>query len=132
MQHKTLAKKGWGQLSLAEQLGNIGSEISRAIHWNGKDENLFKQAVERALELFDLTLDDPRWIGHSPYRSLRRSAGRQEIARVREVFCDTVFGDQKYSTTLADLLRYFDQFAYLARFIFLRRDKIDRVGYILK
>lgn len=101
-QHQALANGGWQKLSLANQLGNIGSEISRAIHWNGRDEKLFKEAVWRALELFDLTLDDPRWIGR-----------RQEIARVKEVFCDIVFGDKKYKTTLADLLRYFDQFAYL-------------------
>lgn len=101
--HKTLAEGKWQKLSLAEQLGNIGSEISRAIRWRGKDENLFQSAVWRALELIDLTLDDSRWIGH-----------HQEIGRVREVFCDTIFGDKKYNTTIADLLPYFDQFAYLA------------------
>jgi len=100
--HKELAGGRWRTLSLAEQLGNIGSEISRALNWQNKDKKIFWNAVERALELFDLTLDDPRWKGR-----------RQEIARAREVFCDIVFGDKKYNTTLADLLRYFDQFAYL-------------------
>jgi hypothetical protein len=31
--HKGLAADAWGYLSLAEQLGNIGSEISRAERW---------------------------------------------------------------------------------------------------
>lgn len=103
-QHKLLAEGGWQKLSLAEQLGNIGSEISRAMRWQGKDEKNFENAVDRALELFDLTLDDPRWRGR-----------HQEIARAREVFCDTVFGKKEYRDSLQNLLRYFDQFAYAAR-----------------
>ena len=102
--HKSLSEGEWRKLSLLEQLGNIGSEISRALRWQGKDEELFNGAVERALELFDLTLDDPRW------RKRMR-----EIARVREVFCDTVFGKKEYQSSLEDLLRYFDQFAYAVR-----------------
>ena len=49
--------------SLFEQLGNIGSEVSRAQKWQGKDEKIYQNTVNRALELFDLTLDDPRWKG---------------------------------------------------------------------
>mgnify|MGYP001599270616 FL=1 len=102
--HKSLSEGEWRKLSLLEQLGNIGSEISRAGRWQGKDEELFNGAVERALELFDLTLEDPRW------RKRMR-----EIARAREVFCDTVFGKKEYQSSLEDLLRYFDQFAYAVR-----------------
>lgn len=103
--HKELAAGRWKELSLAEQLGNIGSEISRAIRWQDKDKKLFEGAVWRALELFDLTLDDPRWRGRT-----------RETARVREVFCDIVFGDSQYNTSLQDLLNYCDKFAYAARF----------------
>ena len=102
--HKSLSEGEWRKLSLLEQLGNIGSEISRAGRWQGQDEELFNGAVERALELFDLTLEDPRW------RKRMR-----EIARAREVFCDTVFGKKEYQSSLEDLLRYFDQFAYAVR-----------------
>lgn len=102
--HQLLAAGGWQKLSLAEQLGNIGSEISRAMHWQGKDKKLFDAAVDRALELFDLTLDDSRW-----------NSRKQEIARAREVFCDTVFGKKEYHDSLPGLLCYFDQFAYAAR-----------------
>ncbi len=104
MIHQSLAEGGWQKLSLAEQLGNIGSEVSRAMRWQGKDEKNFQSAVDRALELFDLTLEDPRWRGRL-----------WEIARAREVFCDIVFGKNEYRSSLQDLLRYFDQFAYAAR-----------------
>jgi hypothetical protein len=31
-QHKTLEER-WGQMSLSQQMGNIGSEVSRAAFW---------------------------------------------------------------------------------------------------
>lgn len=103
-QHQSLAAGRWTTFSLAEQLGNIGSEIHRAIRARG-DEKRFKGAVERALELFDLTLRDPRW---------RRRL--KEVARARELFCTAVYDDcTKYDTTLEDLDRYFTYFAIAAR-----------------
>lgn len=102
--HKELAKSRWFQFSLAEQLANIGSEVSRARKWQGKDEDTFWGAVDRALELFDLTLADSRWRGRL-----------REIARVREVFCDALFGGKNYQSSLEDLERYFLLFAFLVR-----------------
>lgn len=102
--HKTLAAGRWQTFSLAEQLGNIGSEVSRAKNWQGKDEKLFWSAVERASELFDLTLQDPRWRGRL-----------REIARAREVFADAVTGGKEYKSSLGELARYFDTFALAAR-----------------
>jgi hypothetical protein len=102
-QHKELAAGRWYKLSLAQQLGNIGSEVSRAANWQNKDEKLFWGAAERALELFDLTLADPRWKGR-----------RFEIARAREVFCDALYGGQMYKSSLQNLISYFDQFALAA------------------
>ena len=102
--HKELAAGRWYELSLKEQLSNIGSEVLRAARQQGKDEKLFWAAVERALELFDLTLEDSRWKGR-----------RWEIARAREVFCDAVYGGKLYQSSLQDLMRYFDQFAYAVR-----------------
>lgn len=84
-----------------EQLGNIGSEVSRASKWKNKDEKIFNNAVDRALELFDLTLDDERWRGR-----------RNEIARAREVFADAVLGGQEYNSNLEGLNKYFLSFAY--------------------
>jgi len=102
--HANLGKGRWFELSLAEQLGNIGSEVFRASHAEGKDEKLFWAAIERALELFDLTLEDPRWKGR-----------RREIARAREVFCDAVYSGKRYQSSWHDLVRYFDEFAFVAR-----------------
>ena len=102
--HKELAAGRWYKLSLMEQLGNIGGEVLRVWRAQNKDQKLFEQAEERALELFDLTLSDPRWKGR-----------RGEIARAREVFCDAIYGGQLYKSSLSDLTKYFDHFAFAAR-----------------
>ncbi len=102
--HKDLAGGRWQELDLAEQLGNIGSEVSRARRYQGGDEKRFQGAVERALELFDLTLSDKRWRGRL-----------KEIGRAREVFCDAVLGGKEYGTCLEDLQKYFDYFGIAAR-----------------
>lgn len=103
--HKNVALEGWRTLSLMEQLGNIGSEVARAARWQGKDDHHFKNAVFRALELFDLTLDDPRW-----------KERLEEIARAREVFCDAALNNgAEWHATLSSLDVYFLQFALAAR-----------------
>lgn len=101
-QHKSLAAGRWFQLSLVEQLGNIGSEVGRARRAKG-DKERFDGAVRRALELFDLTLSDPRW-------------RKKELCRARELFCDAVYGGILYGTTLEYLDdHYFYYFDYAAR-----------------
>ena len=102
--HRDLAAGRWGQFSLAEQLGNVGSEVGRMLRWRGRDERLMAGAFDRALELLDLTLADPRW------RERLR-----EIARARELLCDAAGGGRAYGTTLEDLDRYFLAFAVVAR-----------------
>lgn len=90
-------------MSLAEQLANIGSEVGRASRWQDKDFKLFQGAVGRALELFDLTLEDSRWRGRL-----------QEIGRLKELFCDGALGGSEYGTSLSGLEKYFLPFANLA------------------
>lgn len=102
-QHQSLAEGRWFSFSLAEQLGNIGSEVNRAIQARN-DAKRFDRAIVRALELFDLTLSDLRW---------RKRL--KEIARAREVFCDAAYGFSEYNTTLEDLNTYFFYFALAAR-----------------
>lgn len=104
IQHKELALGRWRQLSLSEQLGNIGSEVSRAARWQGKDQDLFQGAFSRALELFDMTIEDPRWRGRC-----------REIGRAREVFCDAAEGGKQYGSSLKDLESYFLDYALAAR-----------------
>lgn len=93
-------------MSILEQMGNIGSEVGRAAKWQGKNEERFRGAVARALELFDLTLGDPRWRGMGRWR---------EIATARMLFCRAVEGDNEYKTSLHDLDKYFLFFAFAAR-----------------
>src|SRR5262245_10083100 len=93
--HRDLAAGGWFELSLNEQLGNVGSEVSRAVRWMAKDPERARTALYRADDLIDLTLDDPRQ---------RRSVARlREIARAREVVIDFLDGPNQYGSTAASL-----------------------------
>ena len=59
-QHKKLAEDRWNDLSLIEQMANLGSEIERSILWRKRGKKIyFKKAFERGLELLALTIDDP-------------------------------------------------------------------------
>jgi hypothetical protein len=102
--HPGLAAGGWQRLSLVEQLANVGTEVGRMIRWRGRDEARAWAAFERALELLDLTLADPRW-----------RSRLKEIARARELLCDAEAGGTAYGTTLEGLDRYFLAFAVAAR-----------------
>jgi hypothetical protein len=96
----------WRSLSLAQQLGNVGSEVGRALKWRSRNPAIAQRALERALELIDLTLDDPRH-GASVARL-------REICRVRETLLEFFLGTNRYGWTEAALMRYFDSFAVAA------------------
>lgn len=102
--HPTLAAGRWRTFSLAEQLANIGSEVGRALNWQSRDGAISRNAAERALELLDLTIGDPRW-----------RTRLKELTRTREIFCDLLFGRNEYGGSPEALERYFTQFAVLAR-----------------
>ncbi|MFH1990297.1 MAG: hypothetical protein ABIJ19_00350 [Patescibacteria group bacterium] len=94
----------WKKLSFYEQMGNIGSEVSRALNWRDKDIKLYENATNRAFELLDLTIADSRW-------HLRL----KEIVRARELLADAMFGGKEYKITFEDLNNYFFHFALAAR-----------------
>ena len=94
----------WQKLSFYEQMGNIGSEVGRALNWQNKDEKSYNNAIDRALELLDLTIADSRWRGRL-----------KEIVRARELLADAMFGGKEYKTTFEDLNTYFFHFALAAR-----------------
>ena len=100
-----VSKERWQTLTLAEQLGNIGSEVGRAAKWQAKDENSFWGATTRAMDLFDLTQADQRWHNR-----------RSELDRAREVFADAVLGGKEYKSNLKDLEKYFMLFALVAQY----------------
>lgn len=103
--HQQLAAGRWYQLSLMEQLANIGSEVERAINWQAKgDDEYSRLAFERALELFDLTLVDSR-----------HRKRLKELCRAREVVADYFVGGGTYGSSTESLKNYFYQFAYASR-----------------
>lgn len=104
--HPSLAGGRWHTLSLAEQLGNVGSDVERAMraHAAGQRER-FERALDRALELFDLTATDPR----------RTLPQRREVLRAREQFCRVFFDETAEADLARYLSKYFLQFAVAAR-----------------
>ena len=106
-QHAELATGRWHTLSLMEQLGNIGSEVERTIRWKNKQNSVqATKAMERALELLDLTASDQRWI---------QAKRLKEILRMREVLCDWFYGDNEYHSTAEQWQKYFLYFGIAAR-----------------
>jgi hypothetical protein len=104
--HKDLLKSGrWFELSLVEQMANIGCDIERAIQWK-KNGNLeeSKRAFERALELLDFTKADHK----------NRGASLREICRVREALVDHFVYANEYKTTDELWQQYFYDFNYAA------------------
>ena len=103
-QHKNLAAGHWRELSLAEQLGNIGSEIHRAMMRQKTGGQDYSNAIDRALELLNLTIQDPRW-----------KMRLKEITRAKELLGDAIYGGKEYGSTLENLDKYFFIFALAAR-----------------
>jgi hypothetical protein len=92
-------------MSLMDQLGNAGSEVSRALRARASGNAARERsALHRFLELMDLTISDPRLRGR-----------RKELCRAREVVCDYFVGDNVYRSTPESLDRYFLTFAKAAR-----------------
>ena len=103
--HKTLTPSHWFQFSLFEQLANVGCDIERTIYWkNNGNLGYSKQAFERALELLDLTVADPK----------NKGPRLKEILRVREALVDYFVYDNEYNTSDTLWQQYFFDFNYAA------------------
>ena len=95
----------WSQFSLTQQLGHVASEISRAKHWEEKGDAASRdKALERALELIDLTLLDRRW-----------AKRLKEIVRLREVICDWFSQQENYDVSRLSIDEYCATFALYGR-----------------
>lgn len=87
-------------MSLAEQMLNIGSEVSRANRWKAKgNEEQCHRAADRALELMSLTID-----------ANKSRPGLKELCRLYEVLADYYYDQNVYKTDPKQLQRYFDVF----------------------
>lgn len=96
----------WHELTLMEQLGNIGSEVERVISWRNRgNSELSAKALDRTLQLLTLTIGDTRW----------HDAKLGELTRIREIICDAFVGDNVYNTSDEYLSKYFLAFAVAAR-----------------
>jgi len=100
--HKDLSLNKWFNLSLFEQLANIGMDVERTIRWRNKENAEFsKKSFERVLELLDFTIADPK-----NRRQLK------EIMRVREALVDHFVYDNEYASTDDSWQKYFFAFNY--------------------
>ncbi|MCX5748636.1 MAG: hypothetical protein NTZ10_00095 [Candidatus Saganbacteria bacterium] len=105
IRHKDLASGRWHSLRLCEQMGNIGSEVERTINRKNKgDAKNRDMAFERAIELFDLTITDPK--------NLKRL---RELTRTREAFVDFIWFDNQYGSTDELWKKYFLAFGFYSR-----------------
>lgn len=105
--HEELAAGRWLTFTLAEQLGNVGSEVSRALRARAQgNQQRCNSAVDRALELLDLTIADPKHL-HRPALG--------ELCRLREAICDYFVGDNEFGSSPELWESYFLPFAVLAR-----------------
>ncbi len=50
----------WHSFSFEEQMGHIGCEITRARNWKIKSALTSKSALSRALDLIEITQNDPK------------------------------------------------------------------------
>ncbi|MBI5266521.1 MAG: hypothetical protein HY851_04730 [candidate division Zixibacteria bacterium] len=104
VQHKDLAAGRWQNISFVEQMAHIGAEVERALNWKDRgNADYSRRAYERALELLDFTLDDPR-----------NRPRTKEIARVREGLVDSFDGTNEFGSTDALWRGYFGAFSYAA------------------
>ena len=100
-----MSEENWHGKTLAWQLGNIGSEVLRAINREKIGDDAGRQnALERALELIDLTLSD-----------ISNSGRLKEVVRLRELLAASYVNDDYYKVSLGDLQNYLLPFAILAR-----------------
>ena len=105
IQHKELSSGKWHKLSFFEQMANVGSEVERAINWRNKNNSQYSLlALDRALELLDLTISD------------KKNAPRlREIVRVREALADYFCFNNSYDSSDKKWRNYFLAFNYAAR-----------------
>lgn len=103
--HKNLAGEKWNSLSFFAQMENIGSEVERTIKWKNKDNKEYsRMAFERALELLDFTVVDPK-----------NRKRLKELLRTREALAYYFVFDNKYGSNDNIWQNYFYAFNWVAR-----------------
>ncbi|MCL2632875.1 MAG: hypothetical protein FWD45_07345 [Coriobacteriia bacterium] len=99
-------RERWAQLSIYEQMGNIGSEVGRTIKaFRVNDQKRYERALVRALDLFAATTE--QLVAEKSHRT-------KEVLRARNEFL-RLFFDDTFESEADSIERYFMQFAYVAR-----------------
>jgi len=101
--NNNLTKERWFDLSLLEQMANVGSEVHRIIAWKITDPGRSTRAADSALELVDLTLEDPRH---------KKTPAMVELCRLRESLADYFYGQNAYGSSDQSWEEYFYGFSY--------------------
>ena len=100
--HKSLANGRWNTFSFIDQMANVGTDFERALDWRKRgDINQSDGAFRRGMELLEFTIQDPK--------NIKRV---KELALIKEVMLDYLYGDNQYGYTDEALHKYFYCFAY--------------------
>jgi len=90
----------WFNMSIIDQISNIGGEVNRAIKWKNKNDTIKKlNFYNKAIELIVLTVKDPK----NKHRI-------RELEFCKEELKDYFLGDNLYGTTDNVLIKYYDAF----------------------
>lgn len=93
-------RRKWFQMSIEEQISNIGGEVNRAINWSNKgNDQRAHSFCNKAKELLQLSIEDPK--------------NRGRISELFNGICeleDRFLGDNTYQTTDDVLKKYYDAF----------------------
>jgi hypothetical protein len=93
----------WAKLDVFNQMGNIGSEVGRALAAKRQGNAARMQAAfYRGIDLINATAED--W-------ARKRRVGLPELLCARELFAESILGDKEDPT----LEEYFMQYAIAAR-----------------
>ena len=103
--HSKETRSGWKNYPITYQMGNIGSEVSRSLKWIGKNQSRADKAIDRALELFDFTIE----------ANIGNHARLTEIIKARDEFCDYFFDNNSYHTDPIKMQKYYDGFVMMER-----------------
>lgn len=96
-------KQAWAKMTVFEQMGNIGSEVGRALSAKHRNKNdWMTSAFYRGIDLMNFTIEI--W-------AAQKSPRFKELLYAREMFTRSILTDEEDKT----LDQYFFQFALAAR-----------------
>lgn len=106
MANYQMDRERWAQLTIYEQMGNVSSEVGRAIDATraGKEKRA-QGAIDRAVDLLDATVE---------VLVAQKSQRVKEVLRAREEFL-RLFFDGTFDEDADNIARYFNLFALAAR-----------------